>query len=175
MADYFAINVSSPNTQGLRTLQRSDALAGIIEPPQEERERLVTRHGKRVPLLIKFHRISTTRNCSPWRLRCGAMRWTADCYQYQHSLAGFEAEGTHPMRPRRRPEWRTGCARSPWLRWGAPRSAGTGFPIIGVGGLMSAEDVRERRDAGANLLQLYTGFVYGGPTLLTRSLHALSQ
>ena len=54
VADYFAINVSSPNTQGLRSLQRSDALAGIVEPLQEERERLASRYGKRVPLLIKI-------------------------------------------------------------------------------------------------------------------------
>jgi dihydroorotate dehydrogenase len=178
VADYFAINVSSPNTQGLRTLQQSDALAGIIEPLQEERERLVARHGKRVPLLIK---ISPDLDEPELRslvasLRSHALDGVIATNTSTH-IAGFEAELA-----------RAGCTMKGGGLSGAPlrekslaslralrEALGPDFPIVGVGGLVSVDDVRERRDAGANLLQLYTGFVYRGPALLTGSLQALSR
>jgi dihydroorotate dehydrogenase len=178
VADYFAINVSSPNTQGLRTLQRSDALAGIIEPLQEERERLAARHGKRVPLLIKISPDLDDAQLQSMAasLRSHALDGVIATNTSTH-IAGFEREMAHA-----RCESKGGGLSGEPLRekslasLRALREAlGPDFPIIGVGGLMSAEDVRARRDAGATLLQLYTGFVYRGPALLTGSLQALSQ
>jgi len=161
IADYFAINVSSPNTQGLRTLQSSDALAGIIEPLQEERERLTAAHGKRVPLLVK---ISPDLDDAALRAMAGSVR--------SHALDGVIATNTTlhdagglsgaPLRTRALAALRV-------LR----EELGRDIPIIGVGGLMSAADVRERLDAGASLVQLYTGFVYRGPALLNECLQGL--
>jgi dihydroorotate dehydrogenase len=161
VADYFAINVSSPNTQGLRTLQSTDALAGIVEPLQEERERLARAHGKRVPLLVK---ISPDLDDAALRAMAASVRG--------HALDGVIATNTtwHPS---------GGLSGAP-LRAKAMavlrvlrEELGAGIPIIGVGGLMGAGDVRQRLDAGASLVQLYTGFVYRGPALLNECLQDL--
>ena len=61
VADYFAINVSSPNTQGLRELQAAEALAGIVEPLRSESQQLAARHGRQVPLLVKISPDLSTR------------------------------------------------------------------------------------------------------------------
>ncbi|HEX6396085.1 MAG TPA: quinone-dependent dihydroorotate dehydrogenase [Steroidobacteraceae bacterium] len=163
VADYFAVNVSSPNTAGLRKLQASDALGGIIEPLQQERERLAATHGKRVPLLVK---ISPDLDDAQLRAMATAIR--------SHALDGVIATNTTtqgnpggglsgaPLRDRA-----LACLRQ--LR----QELGAGIPLIGVGGLMSAEDVRARLEAGARLVQLYTGFVYRGPPLLNECLQGL--
>jgi dihydroorotate dehydrogenase len=172
-ADYFAVNVSSPNTHGLRALQGSDALAGIIEPLQEERERLATRHGKRVPLLVK---ISPDLDEQGLRAMAASLR--------SHALEGVIATNTSthidgfdvPLARARgggisgRPLRDKALESLRRLR----EALGASIPIIGVGGLMSAADVQARLDAGANLVQLYTGFVYRGPALLSECLQALS-
>jgi dihydroorotate dehydrogenase len=177
LADYFAINVSSPNTLGLRDLQAAAALASIVEPLQEERQRLEARHGRRVPLLVK---ISPDLDADQMNELCGALRRHAldgalegvIATNSSTDLPGFEAEL----------QARQGGGLS-----GAPLAAkslevlrqlrhglGPDFPIIGVGGLMSPESVLERLAAGANLVQLYTGFVYRGPELLWDSLQRLA-
>lgn len=172
VADYFAINVSSPNTRGLRELQSRDALAGIVEPLQEERERLAARHGKRVPLLVK---ISPDLADEELHDMAAALRSHAldgvIATNTSTTIAGYESELARsqggglsgaPLRDKAQATLRS-------LR----AALGPAFPIIGVGGLMSADDVRARLAAGANLVQLYTGFVYRGPPLLTESLRTL--
>jgi len=172
VADYFAINVSSPNTRGLRTLQSRDALAGIVEPLQEERERLAARHGKRIPLLVK---ISPDLDHEELRDLAAALRSHAlegvIATNTSTRIAGYEAEleraqggglSGAPLRDKSLAALRT-------LR----EELGRDMPIIGVGGLMSADDVRARLAAGANLVQLYTGFVYRGPALLNECLSTL--
>ena len=167
VADYFAINVSSPNTEGLRSLQASDALAGIVEPLQEERERLAARHGRRVPLLIK---ISPDLDDEQLRSMAASLR--------EHAIDGVIATNTSAQLAHAqgggisgRPLRDKALATLRALR----QALGPEFPIIGVGGLMSADDVYARRSAGADLVQLYTGFVYRGPALLAESLQALSR
>jgi len=173
VADYFAINVSSPNTRGLRALQSRDALAGIVEPLQEERERLAARHGKRVPLLVK---ISPDLDQDGLRDMAAALRSHAldgvIATNTSTSIAGYETElarsqgggisGT-PLRDK-------ALSAARLLR----QELGNAMPIIGVGGLMSADDVNARLAAGANLVQLYTGFVYRGPALLADILQRLN-
>jgi dihydroorotate dehydrogenase len=173
VADYFAINVSSPNTQGLRDLQAADALAGIIEPLQAEREVLARVHGKRVPLLVK---ISPDLEPDDLQALAAALRRHAVdgliATNTSTQIAGFEMElarargggvSGRPLADKALATLRT-------LR----AALGADFPIIGVGGLMSAENVSARLAAGANLVQLYTGFVYRGPALLTESLQLLA-
>jgi dihydroorotate dehydrogenase len=160
-ADYFAINVSSPNTQGLRTLQSTDALAGIIDPLQEERERLTAAHGKRVPLLVK---ISPDLDDAALRAMAASVRSHAldgviATNTTQHACGGLSGAPLH--------------GRALAALRGLRAELGNDLPIIGVGGLMSAGDVRERLAAGANLVQLYTGFVYRGPALLNECLQGL--
>ena len=172
VADYFAVNVSSPNTERLRELQAADALGGIIEPLRHERDNLQARHGKRVPLLVKI-----SPDLDPLALAelCAALR--------RHCVDGVIATNTSVDVPELRAELAKcqggGVSGAPLARRSLAvlrelRAAlGPDFPIIGVGGIMSGADVVARLAAGANLVQLYTGFVYRGPALLDEALDAL--
>lgn len=173
VADYFAINVSSPNTQGLRDLQAAQALADIVNALQKERRRLEVRHGKRVPLLVK---ISPDLEPPDMHDLCEVLgKNRVDGVIATNSstnLPGFEAElaarqgggiSGAPLENRSLEILRR-------LRLGL----GTGFPIISVGGIMSADSVVRRLQEGADLVQLYTGFVYRGPALLTEIHQRLS-
>jgi dihydroorotate dehydrogenase len=173
VADYFAVNVSSPNTARLRELQATDSLRGIVGPLAEERARLESKHGRRVPLLVKI---------SP-DLESDELEALCD------SIVGLSLDGVIAINTSTRvPALRTAYeARGGGGISGAPLAArslevlralrqklGPRFPIINVGGIMSAEDARARLAAGANLVQVYTGFVYRGPALVAETLQPLS-
>jgi len=170
VADYFAINVSSPNTQGLRELQAADALAGIVEPLRIEGRQLAARHGRQVPLLVK---ISPDLSSEELSSLCRAL--------VHHCIDGVIA--TNSSTDIELPDpgvSQTGgvsgaplAARSLQVLTELRRELGAKFPIISVGGVMSAADATARLAAGANLVQLYTGFVYRGAPLLAEILQAL--
>jgi len=172
VADYFAINVSSPNTARLRELQAADALGGIIDALQEERLRLESRHGRRVPVLVK---ISPDLDSDEFTALCKtllrnpgdgiiATNTSIDVPELKTELARRGGGGVSgaPL-----------AARSMAVLVALRRELGHEVPIISVGGIMSADDVVARLRAGATLVQLYTGFVYRGPDLLQESLDAL--
>jgi dihydroorotate dehydrogenase len=151
--DYFVINVSSPNTPGLRTLQDSDSLAQII--------RTLKRIHSGKPLLVKI---------AP-DLTDDAVREMAALAESE-KLAGIIATNTtldHSAIPI--PSDQTGGLSGAPLRQRSTevirtlRSA-TQLPIIASGGIMDAASAKEKLDAGANLVQIYTGFVYHGPELI---------
>ncbi|HET9865312.1 MAG TPA: quinone-dependent dihydroorotate dehydrogenase [Steroidobacteraceae bacterium] len=172
VADYFAVNVSSPNTARLRELQEADALGGLVEPLQRECRALEARHGKRVPLLVK---ISPDLEAEALTELCAALR--------RHGVDGVIATNTSIDLPELRVELarRQGggvsgaplAARSLAVLRALRTALGPDFPIVSVGGLMSGADVVARLAAGADLVQLYTGFVYRGPALLDEALDAL--
>lgn len=172
VADYFAINISSPNTARLRELQAADALTAVLDALQEERLRLEARHGRRVPVLVKI-----APDLDPQELDSlctGLLRNPSD---------GVIATNTSVDVPELRPalELRGGGgvsgapigARSMATLIALRRALGDEIPIISVGGIMSAADVIARLRAGATLVQLYTGFVYRGPALLREILDEL--
>ena len=151
--DYFVINVSSPNTPGLRTLQDSDSLAQII--------RTLKRIHSGKPLLVKI---------AP-DLTDDAVREMAALAESE-KLAGLIATNTtldHSAIPA--PADKIGGLSGAPLRQRSTevirtlRSA-TQLPIIASGGIMDAASAKEKLDAGANLVQIYTGFVYHGPELI---------
>ncbi len=173
VADYFAVNVSSPNTQGLRQLQAAEALAGVLGPLRQECLELRQQHQRRVPVVVKIspdleeRELHEVCEVLPRNGVDGVIATTSGT-----RLPGFEAG--------------LGARQGGGLS-GAPLAhrslevlrrlrAGLGaeFPIISVGGLMSADDVVARLQAGANLVQLYTGFVYRGPALLEEILERLN-
>ena len=172
VADYFAINVSSPNTRGLRELQAAAALAGIVEPLRAERRRLDAQHGRHVPLLVK---ISPDLEPDELRELCSALEGLG----LEGVIATNTSTGLPGFEARLAAAGGGGVSGAPLtaraldvLR--AMRSAlGPGFPIIAAGGIMNAADARARLAAGANLLQLYTGFVYRGAPLLAEILGEL--
>lgn len=158
--DYFVINVSSPNTPGLRTLQDSDSLAQII--------RTLKRIHSGKPLLVKI---------AP-DLTDDAVREMAALAESE-KLAGLIATNTtldHSAIPA--PADQTGGLSGAPLRQRSTevirtlRSV-TQLPIIASGGIMDAASAKEKLDAGANLVQIYTGFVYRGPELIRDIVDAI--
>jgi dihydroorotate dehydrogenase len=174
VAGYVAVNISSPNTRNLRELQSEAALDGLLTSLAEERDRLADRHGKRTPLVVKIapdldgeqiagiarllivHRIDGVIATNTTVSRSGIE---------SHPLAG-EAGGLsgRPLR-----------ARSTEVVRVLARELDGALPIIGVGGILSARDAREKIDAGASLVQLYTGLVYRGPELVAEVARELAR
>jgi dihydroorotate dehydrogenase len=172
VADYIAVNISSPNTARLRELQGRDGLERILGTLLEERRVLQARHGKRVPLLVKVAPDLTPEQISALArdLRSlevdGAIatNTTTDRSALINAPATAQAGGLsgaplHPLSMRVISQLRA--------------ELGAGFPLIGVGGIVSAEHARATLRAGANLIQIYTGFAYRGSALLEEIVDAL--
>jgi len=172
-ADYVAINVSSPNTERLRELQARDGLQRLLDTLLEERLALQQRFTRRVPLLIKV-----APDLSPEQL--SALAQEVRSVQLDGVIATNTSTDLSVLRPPPAAEQRGGLSGAPLH----PASVkiisqlraelGAGFPIIGVGGIVSAEQARATLRHGANLLQIYTGFAYRGPALIEEILQALS-
>jgi dihydroorotate dehydrogenase len=174
LADYVAVNVSSPNTARLRELQTHDGLQRILGALFEERRQQQARYGKRVPLLVKVAPDLSSEQISA----------------LARDLRAFEVDGviaTNTSTDRSSINGAPDAARSGGLS-GAPlhplslrviaqlrAELGADFPLIGVGGILSAADAQATLRAGANLLQVYTGFAYRGPALVQEIITALAQ
>jgi dihydroorotate dehydrogenase len=173
-ATYVTINVSSPNTKGLRDLQSEDALAALIAALQRERDTLANTHGRVVPLLIKLAPDLTDDALRGIARRLVAARidgviatnTTLSREGVQGLKHAEEAGGLSgaPLRDRSTAAIRTLA--------GAVDGA---LPIIGVGGILSGEDARAKLDAGATLVQLYTGLIYRGPGLVAECVKATAD
>jgi dihydroorotate dehydrogenase len=176
-AAYVVVNVSSPNTPGLRDLQAEAQLAPLLEALQQDNRRLAAARGVAPrPLLVKIAPdlsddglraiVSVTTGCGVAGLIATNTSIDRGLLPAEHPLAG-EAGGVSgaPLRERA-----TAVIRRLHLLSGGQ------LPIIGVGGIFSAEDAYAKIRAGASLVQLYTGFVYEGPGLARRicaGLHTL--
>ena len=161
VADYLAVNVSSPNTPGLRDLEHM--LDDLLNPLVARRDEWSARLDRRLPLLVKL---------SP------------DLDALETTVAVSAAEGadgvivgnTTVQRPGvddAPPGGLSGAPLGPLAIDRLRRALRGDLPVIASGGVMTPADVLARLDAGAALVQLYTGLVYEGPRLLRRSLKAL--
>lgn len=155
--DYFVVNVSSPNTPGLRELQDKDALASIV--------RALRDHDASKPLFVK---IAPDLN-SPQLDAILELVAT-------ENISGLIATNTtldHSAIPKERDET-GGLSGAPLTSRSAEvlrvLRAGTDRPLIASGGIMTGKDARSRLEAGASLVQIYTGFVYRGPALIREIL-----
>ncbi len=171
-ADYVTVNISSPNTSNLRTLQNDVALDALLAALQERREVLRQRHGRQVPLFVKVAPdLDETQVGSIARSLL------------QHAMDGVVATNTTIDR---RAVAHLAHAQETGGLSGTPvyelsnhvirllRAAlGKSFPIIGVGGILSASDAVGKIDAGADLVQIYTGLIYKGPALVQQAAEAL--
>ncbi len=164
LADYLAINVSSPNTVGLRRLQARQALQDLLSQLAAARREQTETLGGRLPLLVKL---------AP-DLSSAELEDALDAI-LQTGMDGVIATNTTIERP----ALASNLARESGGLSGAPlraRStqlirqirawAGDRLPIVGVGGIVDAASAREKLDAGASLVQVYTGLVYRGPGLV---------
>jgi dihydroorotate dehydrogenase len=165
-ADYVAVNVSSPNTAGLRELQREAQLRPLLEGLLETRARLEAEHGRRLPLLVKLSPDLTDGELSSSAgviraLRIDGVIATNTTMSRPPGVAGLPRAGEAG-----------GLSGPPLLALAAATvrrlraELGAGVVIVGVGGIHSAESAREMFAAGADLLELYTGLVYRGPRLV---------
>jgi dihydroorotate dehydrogenase len=162
LADYFVVNVSSPNTPGLRQLQGGAFLDSILGPLRDEDP-----DGK-LPLLIKI---------APDLDEEALVNIVAAVEKYR--LAGIVATNTTIDKTGLSSQEQGGASgrplatRSTEIIRTVHRLTGGRVPIIGVGGLFNADDAREKLEAGASLLQLYTGFVYEGPLVVRKICEGL--
>lgn len=165
LASYITINISSPNTKNLRALQEGDELARLLEALKSEQSKLATQHGKRTPLLLKI-----APDLEPDQISA-----IADLL-LRYNVEGLIATNTTVSRDGvsglRHGGESGGLSGAPVrekstavLRAFAQALAGR-IPIIGVGGILSAQHAQEKIQAGASLVQVYTGLIYRGPGLV---------
>jgi dihydroorotate dehydrogenase len=173
-ADYVTVNISSPNTANLRALQGDAALDALLGALQERRQQLATRHGRGVPLFVKI---------AP-DLDEAQVEVIAATLQ-RHAIDGVIATNTTVSRDAvqglphatetgglsGRPVLEASNRVIARLR----AALGSRYPIIGVGGVLSAADALAKRAAGADLVQIYTGLIYRGPALVLECAQALKQ
>jgi dihydroorotate dehydrogenase len=173
LADYIAVNISSPNTARLRELQARDGLERILGALLEERRILEERHGKRVPLLVKVAPDLTPEQISALARELLSLEvdgviatnTSTERSMLVNAPAAAQAGGLsgaplHPLSVRVISQLRA--------------ELGPDFPLIGVGGIVSADHARATLRAGANLIQIYTGFAYRGFALLEEIVNASS-
>lgn len=167
VVDYFVVNVSSPNTPNLRDLQEKGPLLALLKALQEKN----STYQKTKPILLKIAPdLSETQ-----------LREIVEIVDESH-IAGIIATNTTISRKGLTSKDQNeagGLSGAPLtkkslevIRFLAKESEGR-FPIIGVGGIMSAQDALDKLDAGASLVQLYSGFIYEGPELIEEINRAL--
>ena len=173
VADYIAVNISSPNTAGLRDLHAPERLEPLLTALLDERKRLTAGSETAPPLVLKIspdleledlHSVATLLRT----LTMDGVIATNTTVTRQGASACIEAQGggvsgrpLYPLALRAVAELRV--------------RLGPSFPIIGVGGVDSPEAALRLRNAGADLIQLYTGLIYRGPNLVARCVRALDR
>jgi len=171
-ADYVTVNISSPNTQNLRALQSDAALDALLAAIAERREALAVQQGRRVPVFVKI---------AP-DLQDEQVAVIAATLQ-RHGMDGVIATNTtisrEAVKGLRHAEETGGLSGAPVYEASnrviaqLRAALGQGFPIIGVGGILSAEDAVGKIRAGADVVQIYTGLVYQGPALVVQAARAI--
>lgn len=161
--DYFAVNVSSPNTPGLRALQEKEPLMELLNALQESNHR----KSKRKPILLKIAPDLTNEQLDDIIEIVKATKidgviatnTTIAREPLTTPRATIEAIGAGGLSGKPLADRSTEVIR--YLK----KTSGNAFPIIGVGGIHTAADAIEKLEAGADLVQVYTGFIYEGPGL----------
>lgn len=161
LGDYFVLNVSSPNTPGLRLLQERDAIKELFSA--------VHREAKGKPLLVKiapdleWQQLEDVLDMAESQGLAGVIA-TNTTIDHNAIPVRFRTEGGLSGLPLQRRAMEV-------LEFVRRRSK---LPVISAGGIMSAEEALRRLDAGADLLQIYTGFIYRGPGLVREILKKIS-
>lgn len=174
LASYVVINISSPNTQGLRALQYGESLDRLLGGLKESQQKLQARTGKTVPLVVKIApdlEAQDVETIAAQLLKNGmegviATNTTLARTGVEHLPHGNEQGGLSgdPVRQ----------TSTQVLRQLAQVLQGR-IPIIGVGGITTGAHAAEKIQAGAQLVQIYTGFIYRGPTLISDSVDAIRR
>jgi len=171
LASYITLNISSPNTKGLRSLQESQQLDALLAAVRVERDLLANTHGKRVPLALK---IAPDLDESQVSAVAGLLQ--------KHGIDAVIATNTTTARDQvaglRYADEAGGLSGAPLTAKSTEivaqlaRELGPAVPVIGVGGIMTEADARVKLAAGASLVQIYTGLIYAGPQLVADCVKA---
>jgi len=174
LADYITVNISSPNTAGLRELQEEQALRHLIGALRESQEELGAQHGKRVPMLVKIAPDLSDEDIDAVArvlrdlsvdgviaTNTTVSRLSVQEHPLAHETGGLSGA---PLM-----EQSTTVLRK--LRTRLPDH----IPVIGVGGILSGADAVAKMSAGASLVQCYTGLVYRGPELVSECVEAIRR
>ena len=171
-ADYVAVNISSPNTKNLRALQGDEALDALLSALQARRKKLAREHGKTVPLFLK---IAPDLD----EAQVGVIAATLKKNGIDGVIATNTTLARDAVKGQPHADEAGGLSGAP-VQEASNRvirqlrtALGAGYPIIGVGGVMSGEDARAKVEAGADLVQIYTGLIYRGPALVAEAARAL--
>lgn len=172
-ADYVTVNISSPNTANLRSLQSDEALDALLSALKHEQAQLAQAHGRQVPMFLK---IAPDLDDSQVALIAATLlRQRMDGVIATNTTLSRDAVAGLPHA-----QEAGGLSGAP-VREASNRviaqlraAVGPQFPIIGVGGILSAADAQAKRQAGADVVQIYTGLIYRGPALVQQAAKALA-
>lgn len=173
-ADYVAVNISSPNTPGLRDLQFGEALDQLLQALKDEQKKLSEQHGHYVPLVVKIAPDMDDEAIS--KLADTFIKFNIDgvvATNTTSSRLGVEGlphadeSGGLSGKPVR--------DRADHILQVLAAHLNNAIPIIAVGGISSAEDAERKMHLGASLVQVYTGFIYHGPELIHECVQRLSK
>ena len=173
-AHYVTVNISSPNTKNLRQLQQSSELDALLAKLKDSQHRLADRHMRYVPVALKI---------AP-DIDAEQIKTIADAL-VRHQIDGVIATNTTVSRSAvqglQHAEEAGGLSGAPVFELSnsvirqLKKEIGDALPIIGVGGIFSGKDAQAKIDAGASLVQLYTGLIYRGPTLIRECAASLRK
>ncbi len=171
-ATYITVNISSPNTKNLRDLQSAEALDALLGAVMGKRAALAQRYGRAKPLLVKV--APDLDDDQIESIASLALKHGVDGLIATNTTIGRTAVKGH------RHELQAGglsgrpvFAPSTAVLARLAKALGGRIPLIGVGGILSGADARAKIDAGASLVQVYTGFIYRGPDLILQARKAL--
>ena len=174
LADYITINISSPNTAGLRELQEEQALRRLLGALREAQERLGAQHGRRVPMLVKVAPDLADDDIDVTARVLGELQ--VDGVIATNTTVSRIAVHQHPLSKEvgglsGEPLMAKSTAVLRMLRTRLPEH----IPMIGVGGILSGADAVKKMAAGASLAQIYTGLIYRGPALIGECIEAVRR
>lgn len=182
-ADYVTVNISSPNTKNLRALQSDEALDALLGAIASRREKLAKQHKKKIPIFIKIAPDLDEAQIDV--IAATLKRYGTDARGQPNNAFGVVATNTTLKRDAVQglphADEAGGLSGAPVLEMSnhvitqLRAALGPKFPIIGVGGIMSAADAVSKIAAGADVVQIYTGLIYQGPDLVKKAAMAVKN
>jgi dihydroorotate dehydrogenase len=173
-ADYVTVNISSPNTKNLRALQSDEALDALLSALQARKLQLSKEHGRTVPMFVK---IAPDLDEAQVKVIAATLKNNG----IDGVIATNTTIGRDAVKGLKHAEEAGGLSGAPVFEASnhvirqLRAELGGAYPIIGVGGVLSGADAKAKREAGADLVQVYTGLIYRGPALASECARALRR
>lgn len=173
-ATYITVNLSSPNTPGLRDLQFGEPLKRLLEQLKQTQQRLAVEHRKTVPLVLKVAPDMTADDIAD--VAQSLLQFEIDGLIATNTTITRDAIKGHPLAGEA-----GGLSGAPVAKLSTEtirqftQILGDKIPVIGVGGITDARSAKDKVDAGAKLVQIYSGFIYSGADLITEAASAFER